>query len=635
MPSVTSYKGQKYAELKKDAIASGRPFEDPEFPAADSSLVYTKGKAKNVEWKRPKSICDDPKLFVDGVSSCDLIQGELGNCWLVAACSTLAANKDNWHRVIPDHKEQDFNDQNAGIFHFRFWRFGTWADVVIDDRLPTRNGKLIYTHSQTRNEFWSALLEKAYAKLFGCYEALDGGELAEALEDFTGGVSESFNMTDEKYAENESKQDEFYEWLRKSLDRGSLICAAIPAANPQEMEKATNVGLIMGHAYAVTAIRKVALAGTGIFNLFKREKIDMIRLRNPWGASEWTGAFSDGSPEWNKIVKSDREKIGLTFDDDGEFWMTFDDFCRHFINIAICHTVNTAIVSLSKRYHESIVHSEWVAKQNRSGGCINNKATVLNNPQIIFDITDDDEPMLQLIQKTNRSPGEERMTIGFTILKVEENRLYRVHQLPSSVAASSVYRNSRSIFLRKALTKGRYVAVVCTFEPGLDGQFMFRIYSSNKNSGRELILDKPKKKTCCTCLPFCRNPICVTQIKVMNAYGLERKERSSSISPYFIISCEGEKVRSSTLKNTTSPEWNTSAIFYRKDPVHKPIKIEVWHNAVGFDEFLGQHTLVASKDAQGEVLELPLKGKEKSGDAPAMPGKIVVSITTNQNLASI
>lgn len=28
-----------------------------------------------------------------------MIQGELGNCWLVAACSTLAANKDNWHRV--------------------------------------------------------------------------------------------------------------------------------------------------------------------------------------------------------------------------------------------------------------------------------------------------------------------------------------------------------------------------------------------------------------------------------------------------------------------------------------------------------------------------------------------------------
>lgn len=59
--------------------------------------------------------------------------------------------------------------------------------------------------------------------------------MAEALEDFTGGVSESFNMTDEKYAENESKQDEFYEWLRKSLDRGSLICAAIPVSIPSSL----------------------------------------------------------------------------------------------------------------------------------------------------------------------------------------------------------------------------------------------------------------------------------------------------------------------------------------------------------------------------------------------------------------
>ena len=52
--SPTPYKGQKYSDLKKQAIASGHPFIDSEFPPDDKALSNTPGKFSGITWKRPK-----------------------------------------------------------------------------------------------------------------------------------------------------------------------------------------------------------------------------------------------------------------------------------------------------------------------------------------------------------------------------------------------------------------------------------------------------------------------------------------------------------------------------------------------------------------------------------------------------
>ncbi|KAG9338689.1 hypothetical protein JZ751_025357 [Albula glossodonta] len=129
-------------------------------------------------------------------------------------------------------------------------------------------------------------------RVYGCYEALDGGNTADALVDFTGGVSEPMDLLEGQFSQDEAARNQLFERVLKVHNRDGLISCSIRATTSADMEARLDCGLVKGHAYAVTDVRKVRL-GHGLLAYFKSEKLTMIRMRNPWGEKEWNGPWSD------------------------------------------------------------------------------------------------------------------------------------------------------------------------------------------------------------------------------------------------------------------------------------------------------------------------------------------------------
>ncbi|XP_058837405.1 calpain-A-like isoform X3 [Topomyia yanbarensis] len=483
---------QDYYVLRSQCRENGSLFEDPEFPATSSSLMYSRRPDRHYEWLRPHEIADSPEFFVEGFSRFDVQQGELGDCWLLAACANLTRDQTLFLRVVPE--DNSFEDEYAGIFHFRFWQYGRWVDVVIDDRLPTYRGELIYMRSSEKNEFWSALLEKAYAKLHGSYEALKGGTTCEAMEDFTGGVTEMYDLKDQT-------PPNLFQIMEKGYFRNSMFaCSIEPDPNVTEAEMPE--GLIRGHAYSITKIQMADIVTPSTSG-----KIPLIRLRNPWGnEAEWNGAWSDQSPEWRFIPDEQKEELGLSFDVDGEFWMSYRDFIRYFDRIEIC---NLSPDSLSEeqesrgklRWEMSTFEGEW-AMGSTAGGCRNYLQTFWHNPQYVVHLEDPDEDddegkctiIIALMQKNRRSRrnmGVDCLTIGFAVYRLTERDLAQKPQklnffkYNASVARSPSFINLREVSCRFKLPPGNYLIVPSTFEPNEEGEFLIRVFSENKNTMEE------------------------------------------------------------------------------------------------------------------------------------------------------
>uniref|UniRef100_A0A8K9XFA0 Calpain 11 n=1 Tax=Oncorhynchus mykiss TaxID=8022 RepID=A0A8K9XFA0_ONCMY len=492
--NASKYLNQDFQSLRSECLRKGSIFTDCTFPAAPESLGFKElgpntSKTRGVQWKRPGELVSNPEFIVGGATRTDICQGGLGDCWLLAAIASLTLNEDVMARVVPEG--QGFGrGEYAGIFHFQFWQFGEWVDVVIDDRLPTKDGKLLFVHSAEGSEFWSALLEKAYAKVNGCYEALSGGSTTEGFEDFTGGIAENYDL--------KKAPSDLFQIIRKALASGALLGCSIDITSQADSEAVTYQKLVKGHAYSLTGAMEVNYRG-------RKEKL--VRVRNPWGTVEWTGAWSDNSSEWNSVDFSERDVVKA---DDGEFWMSYTDFMKNYHRLEICTlTPDTLTSDDTKQWSATNYDGAW-RKGSTAGGCRNNAHTFWMNPQFKINLQEeDDDPgdnevgcsfVVGLIQKNRRrmrKVGEDMHTIGFAIYEVpqqfhgqREVHLDKNYFLThAQKARSETFVNLREVSTRFKLPPGEYLIVPSTFEADLNGDFCLRVFSEKQDTVSEAEVD--------------------------------------------------------------------------------------------------------------------------------------------------
>ena len=211
-----------YYDLNK----KGKKFLDEDFGPRGANdeegsklSMYKKGtipcpgypKPETVKWVSAEEMNlngKTPQFVDDGAGANDVKQGSLGDCWFIGALSVIVT-RDELLRggqrglqidpdVIIDRELASALSKGVyppifhrfrmkGIYVLRFFKNFEWVYVIIDDRLPVNDEtkRPVFGSCTNAHELWVARIEKAYAKLHGCYEQLISGYIDEGIFDLT------------------------------------------------------------------------------------------------------------------------------------------------------------------------------------------------------------------------------------------------------------------------------------------------------------------------------------------------------------------------------------------------------------------------------------------------------------------
>ena len=285
----------------------------------------------------------------------------------------------------------------SGKYMIKLWLNGIPRCVLIDDYLPIdKHGNLLCsqttacTTSNDKLELWVCLIEKAYMKLCGgysfpgCNSGIDMFSLTGWIPEqiyfaspvapsddhaittatpVTGAVVNSTN-------DHEIQTERAWERIYSASSYGDCLISVSTTSNTNiNREKANNVGLVSGHAYAVLSVIR-ATNGTRL-----------LQLKNPWAQPRWKGRYScydvDGwnSPRLRSEVGYD--PVMAKKQDDGIFWICWDDILHYFQEFYLLWNP-----TLFSTHH--VLHGHWSQNQGPTDDTFN----VGENPQHTVTLSD-------------------------------------------------------------------------------------------------------------------------------------------------------------------------------------------------------------------------------------------------------
>lgn len=394
-------------------------------------------------WQRASDVYGTSEFVWNDICVNDIRQGDLGDCYLLSAIAALAEYPERVkHLFVSDQANQ------TGIYSVELCIGGIWQQIWLDDYFPFSPSRQDFAFCKTKQkEIWVMLLEKAYAKVYGGYDNINGGTIDEALHEITGAPTK-FHMIKGKRLSEENWQN-----ITDAERRGFVMgCCTGNFTGTGNDSNDGSTGLSGSHAYTLLGAYELVTEGSRKRLLRAGEKSSpynerILKLRNPWGHSEWKGNFSDNSMYWTSQLEAElnynRDK------EDGIFFMSVKDFEQFFVEFQICH--------YHDRYH-------YNAKSYVTAPSDETLLTFkINAPGIYY---------FSINQLNSRQfkPGEQYQYSPLSLMVVRQNP----NGSYSFVGAvSDAYRE---IFIEQTCEAGVYFAYILTPWTRRVNQFSFAIY---------------------------------------------------------------------------------------------------------------------------------------------------------------